>query len=63
MLSWFPLYLPFEVSSINYYNLQKPINVKKNEELQVQIARRNDGKKVWYEWTVDGKTHNLNGEF
>eukprot|EP01125_Pyxidicula_operculata_P019865 TRINITY_DN7223_c0_g1_i1.p1 TRINITY_DN7223_c0_g1~~TRINITY_DN7223_c0_g1_i1.p1 ORF type:complete len:620 (-),score=124.58 TRINITY_DN7223_c0_g1_i1:101-1960(-) len=56
MFSWFPLYIP----------VKTPIYVPANSELEVSVWRLTDGKKVWYEWTVNSGTfttpvHNPNG--
>ncbi|KAJ1450434.1 PRMT5 arginine-N-methyltransferase-domain-containing protein [Pelagophyceae sp. CCMP2097] len=42
MFSWFPLFIPF----------LEPVRVSAGEALDVQLWRRGDDKRVWYEWAV-----------
>ncbi|KAI9722059.1 MAG: hypothetical protein M1812_002019 [Candelaria pacifica] len=43
MISWFPIYFP----------LKTPIYLPDNSELEVNIWRQTDDRKVWYEWMVE----------
>ncbi|KAL9657800.1 hypothetical protein ABK040_013138 [Willaertia magna] len=57
MSSWFPLVFPIET----------PIFVKRGEEINVNLFRCLDARKVWYEWSVatnntQTKIHNTNGK-
>ena len=49
-----PLILP---NHCNIYNkIQKPLEVKSNDTLIINLNREHNGKKVWYEWNfeIDG---------
>ena len=64
MYSWFPMYFPIQVTFQFYYlifiNIQKPIEIKANETLEILIWRINDTKKVWYEWSFNILNNNQN---
>mmetsp|Transcript_19013 Transcript_19013/g.61230 ORF Transcript_19013/g.61230 Transcript_19013/m.61230 type:complete len:284 (-) Transcript_19013:200-1051(-) len=42
MFSWFPLFLPFAA----------PVHLRANDRLVVDLWRRSDTTRVWYEWAV-----------
>jgi protein arginine N-methyltransferase 5 len=56
MFSWFPIYFP----------IQTPIYVAAGGTVEVQIWRKTDGKKVWYEWCTTkplvSPIHNAGGK-
>lgn len=43
MLSWFPMWFP----------LSTPLYITEGSEVDVSMWRLTDGKRVWYEWTVE----------
>jgi type II protein arginine methyltransferase len=43
MMSWFPLFFP----------LKQPVWFPDESECVVNLWRREDGRKVWYEWMVE----------
>ena len=45
--SWFPMFFP----------IQSPVS----GHIKLQFWRKCDQRKVWYEWIVNGKNHNLGG--
>ena len=47
MFTWFPLYIP----------LQHPVTLAGGEQIEVMVWRRLSSTRVWYEWSVRGKTH------
>lgn len=42
MISWFPIFFP----------LKEPVFVKANETIEFHMWRLNNGKRVWYEWSL-----------
>ena len=55
MFSWFPIFFP----------IATPVRVRRGEEIELHFWRLNNGKQVWYEWTVTKPValpiHNSNG--
>jgi len=55
MFSWFPLYIP----------IRNPMNITKEGECRLEIWRRVEPSRVWYEWAVStpepSGIHNPNG--
>jgi protein arginine N-methyltransferase 5 len=43
MFSWFPLYFP----------LKEPIHVPYGTKVCLNVWRRGDSSRVWYEWSVE----------
>uniref|UniRef100_A0A6B2L075 Protein arginine N-methyltransferase n=1 Tax=Arcella intermedia TaxID=1963864 RepID=A0A6B2L075_9EUKA len=56
MFSWFPLFFPFKT----------PVYIPEDSTVSVHMWRLTDGKKVWYEWSMNGPStvpiHNANGK-
>ena len=67
LVSWFPMFIPIDTPlfarliSLNYSY------VNKGDKVVVDIWRRTDQKRVWYEWTVVSPIHtcihNVNGKY
>lgn len=53
MISWFPMFFP----------LKETFYIRKDETFTIEMWRKADEKKVWYEWRAkDGEIHNKDGE-
>jgi protein arginine N-methyltransferase 5 len=56
MASWYPIFFP----------VATPIEIKKDEEIEVEFWRKGDKEKVWYEYVVNKPAksiiHNKNGD-
>lgn len=53
MMSWYPFFLP----------INEALYLKKDETFTIEIWRKTDPDKVWYEWRVnEGEIHNKDGE-
>ena len=52
MISWFPIYFP----------LKQAVFVPDQGEAVVDMWRRTDERKVWYEWRVDVFVENRKGK-
>ena len=55
MFSWFPIFFP----------LKTPVKLAKNQEVELNMWRLNNGQQVWYEWSISKPVvcpiHNPNG--
>ena len=55
MFSWFPIFFP----------MATPVRVRQGDEIELHFWRINNGKNVWYEWTITKPVslpiHNSNG--
>ena len=56
MESWFPVFIP----------LEKPLQLPRNTEFEVEFKRRESPDKVWYEWAITSpiksRVHSTEGE-